>query len=617
MILDSIKEVRKWYGHHVPRLGSPDLGVFIGDSAYLTKRAAAPTKLKSISLASNLATAMVDMEERNIYFPSAALSRAYYDGMLEEWGLDLTPDEMAVLIVGTIVGLGIHEGSHLRYSFSYPIASEKCKNSQDIKKCDNQGLLQYLHNLVEDWYIDNQSRMKPYGVFTDLILDLYFPPRQFDIAVEEFMDNLDKHSPDTLAQSIMSVLLNLKHPRNREDPVWDNPMAAPLLDNLNRVLVTHNSPDRLDLAWELYQILREYLIDQQKAGGSSEPENMADDALDEISKQMDRHSGNNGRKIMDRPSPYVPSAHKFSGEVTESERLLIAEVQEKFDASFLPNQMDRAIKPIELDILDPRVSKTQIYDHRNKNIMEDPAFSGLGRLLELLRSINVTPGPRKRHGNNILNKSLAGIVTQDPKIFYQKQAIMTHNEIEVILLVDMSGSMLSGNLIGRVLNAAWGAFESLRKSRAYCAVYGHTSGEYDESDQCTVYRIAASGIGESTSDTSRRFKTAGQVTTQNNFDGYAIEAVAKKFTGRDCPKVLLVLSDGQPNGRGYGGPNASKHTANVVRTLRKRGITVISLSLREEVVGSNDNIYGSAFNIAAYSNLEAQMITIIRKINGG
>lgn len=582
---EHVMNVRSWYRRHIPNPNSPAFAGFFGGAYRFLEMTCAPNTINSITLHTEVHTASCEVASRNIILPARALFAPYY----KNFHLDLTPDILPEVVAGVMTGLGIHEAAHLRYTLNLQSAHVKSKTRLSKVTIKWQTIFHTLHNIVEDWYIDNQTMQESYGMFTEMLLDVFFSESVQEINVNNFHDA----TSGTLLRAVTTLLIGAKHPAFRTHRIWDHPTLDQFMPLLDKVLKEHSFHKRVDLAIDLYFMLLELVKDQPDDGAGVS--NLFNDEL-----------------ASDPEHNILPNGHYSLAEddLSLSERRFVREIQRQLETRDLPSQSAR--KPVlERDVMAGDVERYK------EKLLDGPSkvFTTVGRILSRLQHVNNPPIIPRPYGGAILKNRVANIAT-DGKIFGRRMRIKDNSDREVIILVDMSGSMRYKGLIKNALEAAWGAFNGLRSSRTRAAVYGHTSGDYRIRDQPLLLRIVSYGLVDgNTSQNDARFLRAAEVEKSNNFDGLAIERVAKKFTKRQCPKMLIVLSDGQPQGSGYSGDDAVDHTRQVVNKVRKQGIRVVSLSLIPQVMVSNNDIYGERWNIDASTDLENKLKRLVMNLD--
>lgn len=180
-------------------------------------------------------------------------------------------------------------------------------------------------------------------------------------------------------------------------------------------------------------------------------------------------------------------------------------------------------------------------------------------------------------------------------------------DMAIAVLVDQSGSMEGGRLSAAIEAAvmlddfATGidipvmiVGHNTEHERAGSDLYMHTL--FDRAGQKDKYRIAAMEAGGC------------------NRDGMALNVVADMLAKRpEEIKMLIVISDGQPNADQYGGEEAEKDIKNIVAKAKSKGVQVFAAA-----IGSDkdriQNIYGDGFlDVSDLSTLPKTMVRLISK----
>lgn len=155
----------------------------------------------------------------------------------------------------------------------------------------------------------------------------------------------------------------------------------------------------------------------------------------------------------------------------------------------------------------------------------------------------------------------------------------------VYLLVDCSGSMkmMSPGGANRIEVAQKMAFLLLSAMRhrpnVKCKVLAHTgdneSDDYsDPEGSASFYRIWEDG------DDINRLSIIRTMVHGENYDSLAVAWAGNMLSQEDAEqKLLIVLSDGEPAGRNYGGDSAMRHVRMHVDKLERKGINVLSISI--------------------------------------
>lgn len=235
-------------------------------------------------------------------------------------------------------------------------------------------------------------------------------------------------------------------------------------------------------------------------------------------------------------------------------------------------------------------------------IEESDVFANMGKLIRQIKVTKELPNDPQRIGSIVLEDELYR-ATIDRRIMGEYEEIKQPIKKEWRLVCDLSGST-AGKLLRKELQAAKGAFLSLRDAREDVAVYGHTT-------QATkgeiLYKIAYPG--STTIDV--RFNTAASVYNGSNYDNLIIEYIAaKEFNYPDSMKIIVMLSDGKPCGN-----TGVVDTQEIVYRLRKKGYIIFSVSLVSDVIEENNVIYGKTWNIdASCGNIDHKLRELFIKM---
>jgi cobalamin biosynthesis protein CobT len=160
---------------------------------------------------------------------------------------------------------------------------------------------------------------------------------------------------------------------------------------------------------------------------------------------------------------------------------------------------------------------------------------------------------------------------------FQQHNIDSSPDTSITLLVDISGSM-NGEKMRTAIQAASVMHEVLKSTPGVrVRVRAHTGDVPPATgDQSIVYKVWESG------EPLSRMGIPLVVRHGNNYDGYAIGWCVTEMERIGKPeeqRLLIVLSDGLPHGRGYGGEEAMRHVKEVQRWARRRGVDVIQIAI--------------------------------------
>ena len=257
------------------------------------------------------------------------------------------------------------------------------------------------------------------------------------------------------------------------------------------------------------------------------------------------------------------------------------------------------------------------------------AYKRPGPMVSKLRSAFVfrktdpTWAEKLQRSGSIDEDQLWRIAGYDFKIF-ERKVEPDIPSTTVTMLVDMSGSM-SGRRIDDAQELANTMLECLKSMKGVkVRIRGHTT-------PMTRYRLPGLGTADDTMCQIFRLWEPGDPMTRLglistcekgwNYDGFAIDWCARELVdvgrvGED--KVLIVLSDGKPNARGYaysGGP-AMDHVRKVTETWARKGVTVFQIAIDPEV-RSSDQARMYRHWIQYGNDLPMRLTRLLIKLFGG
>lgn len=179
-------------------------------------------------------------------------------------------------------------------------------------------------------------------------------------------------------------------------------------------------------------------------------------------------------------------------------------------------------------------------------------------------------------------------------------------DMAISVLVDHSGSM-HGPRIEAAMKGAMLLYDFATHLDIPVCVSGHcTSGDEVVYHQYTNFRKVAE---------SEKFRLAQMRAGGCNRDGMAIEIAANLLAQRpEEVKLLIVISDGQPNHSGYGGSGASEDIRSILKRYRKRGVESVAAAIGDDKENIKD-IYGEGYflDIADLEKLPKTLVSLVRK----
>lgn len=143
--------------------------------------------------------------------------------------------------------------------------------------------------------------------------------------------------------------------------------------------------------------------------------------------------------------------------------------------------------------------------------------------------------------------------------------------LEVVILVDLSGSMVTGNKINMqitMVTALALAFEKYANTVCY-SIYGQRCD--DNGIEITCFHKAGSRL--------QLEKLFSQQALYANADGYAMEYCLRKFKKDAGHRLFFMISDGTPSVIGAEGEDAKEYVRQVVDRAKKERIEVLSIGI--------------------------------------
>ena len=224
------------------------------------------------------------------------------------------------------------------------------------------------------------------------------------------------------------------------------------------------------------------------------------------------------------------------------------------------------------------------------------------KLLEALRDIKEGYVTKKRHTGRIFCPNDA--YRPDQRYFANKKLPEDFPDMAISVLVDHSGSM-NGKRIEAAQKASMLLYDFAVGLGIPVSVAGHyTSGkkvyyrmytEFDKFSKEDRYRLSQMGTGGC------------------NRDGLALNVAIGLLMNRpEDVKLLIIISDGQPNHDNYGGLAAAEDIQQIVRDARKHGVEVMAAAIGSDrdTVGQ---IYTDGFlDIADLNELPRTLVNIVK-----
>lgn len=589
--------VTEWYGRATP-YSFRQLIPFAQRSNELT-REIIPTPIRIDSQAK-----APYMADGKCFIPSLFFTYEFYDKYLE---IDWKDQTKAAIVL--INGSQIHEALH--HLLLGAKADYKAVITDSLKGLDKKQYSEFTHddfnsfqtevmkncfNIVEDMFTENYCAVNYSHIypFNQLMSEILFNDDFYEKMCEKVC------SAESTFQDVLGFLSFYKNPNFLELDNAANQMYKQHIDILKKAQdVSLTLSQRFLLAYELFKLLKQEHGDE-KGFDSQSKNSETDDSKNTIDKNTLTQS-----------------------EVEQLLKGIPTKRLEDIASQFVMKYEDKQITQIKVELIDVMKDTDNKTSRYTPRIDRNPKFDGFAQYLINARAMKESFVQRREIGTKILPNRLQNALV-DGKIFSKRDIeVMGKNNPEIIFLLDLSGSMRgwsdTGSLLDLTLNSAYTIFDSLVKNDIPCAFYGHTTND----ENCLVVAIASHKMPlmtkniETTYSFEQNFRETHKIDSNDNGDGFAVEFVGGRFSEKQGKKVLAVLSDGQPACyiANYGGERGIAHTANSAKILRDSNISVVSLSLVEGVMKTNNQIYGEENNIAAYGdNFETNMKNLISKI---
>ncbi|EGT88684.1 porphyrin biosynthetic protein [Acinetobacter baumannii ABNIH22] len=195
--------------------------------------------------------------------------------------------------------------------------------------------------------------------------------------------------------------------------------------------------------------------------------------------------------------------------------------------------------------------------------------------------------------------SLSRLAVRDDRIFRRKQENRS-KDVAVTLLIDCSGSM-KGERINTASQASYAMSSVLDRLNINHEVIGFTTknGDPHAKESFThngktirytrtegLYMPVIKGFNERlTLENRHRFAWLPHVRFLNtNVDGECLQIAAQRLSAqKEARKIIMVLSDGNPNGSGPT-PTLNKHLKTTVQEISRSGFEVIGIGINTQSV---------------------------------
>lgn len=607
MNVKDVELAKTWYlnGQFVPFIDSPAFGAFaakgIGLMLETLKNEGYSLTPPKYSLDAEAPAAYFDIDKNKVAIPGWYVLKDRIKAIAH------TADDLNIISVILINGSTIHESlhrAHTRYSMQAMLDGAK-KYFGDVVAKYGPGLFADVINILEDVRIESLLNKASLKFWINAKNNVLFNDDEVSHVFERFNGAVETAIPVAICykrEELRPVVERAfaKYPQAiaaLSGVVGSKDNTFNLLTNAAKFLTAFEAPDF-----------------PSEASGAGDPFEGASIQISgsELKKSLSSKEKRNAKAIASEFKNASGKISKENAEIASREKI------------------DRAVSKIE----SKKVAVVDVESFVREGDFSDTKVQVRGsdrfaQLLKQLRTEVIGHGRAKKTGAKVNAVNLYRVAT-DGKIFSAKGGREIGNEVEIVILVDASGSMAAAREVGYLVEGsraslfsictavAKKAFYALKNADVPCKVFAHT-GDRETSSSPVLIKVASHRMGnETTSNVERKFNAMLSIPLNNNYDGKILKEILNGgYFSETAQKVLIVLSDGEPLGNYYHGAAAVAHTKAAVHDCRKAGISVVCLSLTKEVIEANNAIYGEAANIDASENVDKALTQMVAAIAAG
>ena len=501
--------------------------------------------------------------------------------------------------IDTFLGLTIHEGCHLLYT-----------DFSAYKGLTNR-IVKFLENILEDERIERVLGQQKPGLANFLKASKYY---YFDRYVQKLSQDPDKQVQDTFSRLMNCIISLVRYPKtvNEAD-------LAEFADTLMKVrpLLTpypESTLQCIEVAEKIYDIIKEYLNEQEKERQSALEQNQQSDDQSQ-SGESSSQSGESGNGN--------PSGQGSSKKMTS--RQIAKKVEQDMNDVF--DSIKEALESLTGDPTKSSISADSqsetVKADRNLvgKICEGRAERGTQSGTVVMKSMPVMDKyndslSRVRRYIPAISKSLkcssmeyklihkgmrSGMLDtgkiaeafQGVPTVYMREGQVKSDRIAVCILIDESGSMYGeGETAARdtavLLNEAVGTLQNVD-----LYIYGHST---DGGTALYVYREK---------NYHPKYALGGTDSRWGNNDGTAIREAAARVRRHTQENVLFfMISDGAPN-------ESVEQVRQAVLDVEKQGFAIVAVSI--EPTYDPSLMYHRNVNLTDMSTLAVDLGKMVKK----
>lgn len=586
--------IQKWYGYSltVPSYGNHRFAGFAMSCVGLVRSVFQRHLDQKINVYFNDSeTASADQDRGLIYINRKFLTGDFGDGLNTDSDTTLSG----------IMGIIVHETAHFVHSPKYldEFSDYVKRHSSSVF---NEKIAKSLGNVVEDVYIEAKIEQDVPVLFwmLEAINDIIFPEDEVQkaFAAAENLIDTPKDIKEVLIGADVCLMAKVR------DDASINPFADMLFNLTRKARRFTTLEERKELTLELYDILMENITEEQnKESESDSALKQLVEALLKASQGTGGHEKGKSGGRFDLPVPGDGKQGSLDKNYAAKESVFVLNglIEKYKDADFISNpflstKIDESGATalfIELDM-----------PTGGSPIQPDIRYAELAAFARQRATVNRPYGLDSKRGHTIrkLYRIAEGL---DGKIFAEQERMNNYKPMEVVIIIDNSGSMNSrletpfGGMskktrIEAASEAALGAANALTEGRSQVAVYAHTA-DVNGLNEVILYKVK--DFNEPLEALPQRFGALISESVHNvNRDGYAYQHMATKFKSQGRKRLLIVISDGQPYAENYSGTRAVEHGKEVIDSIRSQGIEAVCISITKDAQRANDGMFGSNRN---------------------
>jgi len=498
--------------------------------------------------------------------------------------------------MAAVLGVQIHEIFHFLYSpASIPdlmpvgVKSDKIYGS--------------IANILEDVYIENKIMSEKPDLAWMLTEGEW--PYFFSAEVgSQFHSEWNGLKPETI-EDIAAALTSICHTWRYASEIPSHGEYEDGLRNLFMSVIGMTSlDDRRNLIAEIARYLN---VPNIKASKSESQKNQGEQKQSE-QKQGEKGEGtgeNNGQEDDSASEGEQPGDSEEGGEgqaVAFSEANGGALLPKSIEPGEQINSEKRKIVDLDNAGNVPIVASVEESGADNINIPLIRTWDKLAELQKDVATARRIPGPAGYNGRLTSPERMFsdGRMFSNSVLESADGGVFAYRPFDIVLLIDRSGSMMSGGKFTKALVMAANMARTLTGAGVNVMVATHNTDNYQVfEEKCDI--IVLKGFKDSYENSLPRIKTMLRKGPSGaNADADAVTYMAKQFPSASSGRrsLMIVISDGQPACVTYSGQPGIQLTKLAVDDIRKKGIEVYSISVDRAAVAPNDAIYGPQFNIS-------------------